>query len=83
MNRKEEKSQRQENQVHQILKPEQVQLTSRKIKEPTDNDISGNLTDKEEMAREKALLDADERKKNQIALEKEIIKDKSKKNQRN
>ena len=58
----------------QILKLEQVSVTSRKIKEPTDNDISGNLTDKERIAREKALLDADIRKKNQVELEKKLLK---------
>ena len=58
------------------IKTRTSSVTSRKIKEPTDNDISGNLTDKERVAREKALLDADERKKNKASLEKEITKDK-------
>ena len=59
------------------IKTRTSSVTSRKIKEPTDNDISGNLTDKERVAREKALLDADERKKNKASLEKEIKTDKS------
>ena len=58
------------------IKTRTSSVTSRKIKGPTDNDISGNLTDKERVAREKALLDADERKKNKASLEKEITKDK-------
>jgi translation initiation factor IF-2 len=58
------------------IKTRTSSVTSRKIKEPTDNDISGNLTDKERVAREKALLDADERKKNKASVEKEITKDK-------
>ena len=58
------------------IKTRTSSVTSRKIKEPADNDISGNLTDKERVAREKALLDADERKKNKITLEKDITKDK-------
>ena len=58
------------------IKTRTSSVTSRKIKEPADNDISGNLTDKERVAREKALLDADERKKNKVSLEKEITKDK-------
>ncbi len=58
------------------IKTRTSSVTSRKIKEPADNDIAGNLTEKERVAREKALLDADERKKNRVALEKEIIKDK-------
>ena len=61
------------------IKTRTSSVTSRKIKEPTDNDISGNLTDKERVAREKALLDADERKKNKASLEKEISKKKAKK----
>ncbi|MEC9097499.1 MAG: translation initiation factor IF-2 [Pseudomonadota bacterium] len=59
------------------IKTRKSSVTSRKIKEPTDNGIPGNLTDKERVAREKALLDADERKKNKVSLEKEITKDKS------
>ena len=58
------------------IKTRTSSVTSRKIKEPTDNIISDNLTDKERVAREKALLDADERKKNKVSLEKEITKDK-------
>ena len=38
------------------IKTRTSSVTSRKIQEPADNDISGNLTDKERIAREKALL---------------------------
>ena len=57
------------------IKTRTSSVTSRKIKEPTENDVFGSLTDKERIAREKALLDADTRKKDQAASEKEISKD--------
>ena len=47
------------------IKTRTSSVTSRKIKEPIEPDVSGSLTDKERIAREKALLDADTRKKNQ------------------
>ena len=65
------------------IKTRTSSVTSRKIQEPADNDISGNLTDKERVAREKALLDADERKKNKITIEKDITKDKRAKKSEN
>ena len=65
------------------IKTRTSSVTSRKIQEPADNDISGNLTDKERIAREKALLDADERKKNKITIEKDITKDKRAKKSEN
>ena len=65
------------------IKTRTSSVTSRKIQEPADNDISGNLTDKERIAREKALLDADERKKNKITIEKDITKDKRTKKSEN
>ena len=45
------------------IKTRTSSVTSRKIKEPTEEDVFGSLTDKERVAREKALLDADTRKK--------------------
>lgn len=45
------------------IKTRTSSVTSRKIIEPTENDVFGALTDKERTAREKALLDADIRKK--------------------
>ena len=65
------------------IKTRTSSLTSRKIKEPIEPDVSGSLTDKERIAREKALLDADTRKKNQIALEKDVSKNKSNKKEAN
>ena len=65
------------------IKTRTSSLTSRKIKEPIEPDASGSLTDKERIAREKALLDADTRKKNQIALEKDVSKNKSNKKEAN
>ena len=65
------------------IKTRTSSLTSRKIKEPIEPDASGSLTDKERIAREKALLDADTRKKNQIALEKDVSKKKSNKKEAN
>ena len=44
------------------IKTRTSSVTSRKIKEPTENDVFGALTDKERIAREKALLDADKLK---------------------
>ena len=52
------------------IKTRTSSVTSRKIKEPTEDDVFGSLTDKERVAREKALLDADTRKKDLAALEK-------------
>ena len=57
------------------IKTRTSSVTSRKIKEPTENDVFGTLTNKERVAREKALLDADIRKKDEVALEKEISKE--------
>ena len=57
------------------IKTRTSSVTSRKIKEPTENEVFGTLTDKERTAREKALLDADIRKKDEAALEKEISKE--------
>ena len=65
------------------IKTRTSSVTSRKIKEPIEPDVSGSLTDKERIAREKALLDADTRKKNQIALEKDVSKKKSNKKEAN
>jgi len=65
------------------IKTRTSSVTSRKIIEPTENDVFGALTDKERNAREKALLDADTRKKNQIALEKDVSKNKSNKKEAN
>ena len=56
------------------IKTRTSSVTSRKIKEPTENDVFGTLTDKERIAREKALLDADIRKKDEAALGKELSK---------
>jgi hypothetical protein len=52
------------------IKTRTSSVTSRKIKEPTEDDVFGSLTDKERVAREKALLDADTRKKDLAASEK-------------
>ena len=52
------------------IKTRTSSATSRKIKEPTEDDVFGSLTDKERVAREKALLNADTRKKDSAALEK-------------
>ena len=57
------------------IKTRTSSVTSRKIKEPTENDIFGSLTDKERIAREKALLDSDTRKKNDAVFEKGISKE--------
>ena len=57
------------------IKTRTSSVTSRKIKEPTENDVFGSLTDKERIAREKALLDADTRKKNEAVFEKGISKE--------
>ena len=57
------------------IKTRTSSVTSRKIKEPTENDVFGALTDKERTARKKALLDADIRKKDEVTLEKEISKE--------
>ncbi len=56
-----------------------VSVTSRKIKEPIDVDRSGSLTDKERIARERALIDADTRKKNQVAIDRQIAEEKKNK----
>ena len=57
------------------IKTRTSSVTSRTIKEPTESDVFGNLTDKEKIAREKALLDADTRKKNEAVFEKGISKE--------
>ena len=83
LNQKEEKFLRQESLVHQILKLEQVQLLQERLRSQLKPDVFGSLTDKERIAREKALLDADTRRKDQAALEKEISKNKSNKKEAN
>ena len=45
------------------IKTRSSSVTSRKIIEPADTEFTSKLTDKERVAREKALLDADDRKK--------------------
>ena len=57
------------------IKTRTSSVKSRQINEPTEKDVFGSLTDKERIAREKALLDADTRKKNQAALEKGVLKE--------
>ena len=57
------------------IKTRTSSVTSRTIKEPTESDVFGNLTDKEKIAREKALLDSDTRKKNDAVFEKGISKE--------
>ena len=56
-----------------------VSVTSRKIKEPIDVDRSGSLTDKERIARERALIDADTRKKNQVEIDRQLAEEKKNK----
>ena len=56
-----------------------VSVTSRKIKEPDDIDRTGSLTDKERIARERALIDADTRKKNQVAIDRQLTEEKKNK----
>ena len=61
------------------IKTRSNSLTSRKIKEPTDTELTSKLTDKERVAREKALQDADDRKKSKEEKIKKVSKTKSKK----
>ena len=61
------------------IKTRSNSLTSRKIKEPTDTELTSKLTDKERVAREKALQDADDRKKSNEEKIKKVSKTKSKK----
>ena len=57
------------------IKTRTSSVKSRQINEPTENDVFGSLTDRERIAREKALLDADTRKKNEAVFEKGISKE--------
>ena len=61
------------------IKTRSSSVTSRKIKEPTDTELTSKLTDKERVAREKALQDADDRKKSKEEKIKKVSKTKSKK----
>ena len=61
------------------IKTRSNSVTSRKIKEPTDTELTSKLTDKERVAREKALQDADDRKKSKEEKIKKVSKTKSKK----
>ena len=61
------------------IKTRSNSVTSRKIKEPTDSELTSKLTDKERVAREKALQDADDRKKSKEEKIKKVSKTKSKK----
>ncbi len=61
------------------IKTRSNSVTTRKIKEPTDSELTSKLTDKERVAREKALQDADDRKKSKEEKIKKVSKTKSKK----